>query len=615
MPGNMAIYSKKASELPLLMIISTIIAIAFLVIYFEGGITGAGASCTDLDGDNYSLEGDICGPADCNDNDASIYPSATEIMCDNIDQDCSGSDLKGTDADSDNYYLEGSLCGPVDCDDTNLAINPGASELCDNADNNCNTQIDENLTESQNCGLGICADGSQNRICAAGNWSSWSACSTAGLVTNETCNGLDDDCDGTIDEGLASNTYYGDADNDTYGNPSNSIQACSLPSGYVSNNLDCNDASANVYPNATEICDSLDNNCNGQIDESDLDGDGIAICLDNCPSVSNSNQADTDDDSIGDSCDKLTGTEEDVDTNVNLKIYIGSETNMSKSFTGLQTVRFKTSNGKQLVQFDFNFTNSTLDLTDIKININELSGRGSLLISGLPTVNKTIWVDQISDSEKVCVKDAEVSNITSLSTNCTSSSEVKLSCPSSSGNISCEISGTRYKISGLTHTAAAELAGSQTLTTTNTTNTTVPKFTPSNGTNPTPALTPETLPGAGATVTSAPATTKKVKAQQIIALVAAIIVVMVFVGTRIPKKPKQPQQKQQYPQYKYPYYYDYNTRQWRYYYPQQQYPQYPQQPQQQNPQQYPQQPQQQLWPQQYPQQQYPQNNQQYYWPY
>jgi hypothetical protein len=64
-----------------------------------------------------------------------------------------------------------------------------------------------------------------------------------------------------------SQTYYADTDGDGFGNPSVSQQACSIPSGFVLNNTDCNDNSATINPTATEICDGIDNNCNGQTDE------------------------------------------------------------------------------------------------------------------------------------------------------------------------------------------------------------------------------------------------------------------------------------------------------------------------------------------------------------
>ncbi len=67
----------------------------------------------------------------------------------------------------------------------------------------------------------------------------------------ETCNGIDDDCDSTIDDGVKT-TFYRDADSDGYGTPATTQQACTAPSGYVSNSNDCKDSSASVNPAATE---------------------------------------------------------------------------------------------------------------------------------------------------------------------------------------------------------------------------------------------------------------------------------------------------------------------------------------------------------------------------
>jgi hypothetical protein len=64
----------------------------------------------------------------------------------------------------------------------------------------------------------------------------------------EVCNGIDDDCDGTVDEGVK-NTYYRDADNDTYGNAAVTTQGCAVPAGYVTDSTDCNDGDAQVHEN------------------------------------------------------------------------------------------------------------------------------------------------------------------------------------------------------------------------------------------------------------------------------------------------------------------------------------------------------------------------------
>jgi len=82
----------------------------------------------------------------------------------------------------------------------------------------------------------------------------------------EVCNGIDDNCDTQIDEGVKS-TFYADSDNDTYGNPSVTTLACSAPTGFVSNNTDCNDGNTNIHPGATEVCNGIDDNCNTQTDE------------------------------------------------------------------------------------------------------------------------------------------------------------------------------------------------------------------------------------------------------------------------------------------------------------------------------------------------------------
>ena len=62
-------------------------------------------------------------------------------------------------------------------------------------------------------------------------------------------------------------TYYADVDGDTYGNSSDSIVACVIPSGYVVDNTDCNDSDIAVNPGATEICNGIDDNCDGNIDD------------------------------------------------------------------------------------------------------------------------------------------------------------------------------------------------------------------------------------------------------------------------------------------------------------------------------------------------------------
>jgi hypothetical protein len=107
------------------------------------------------DGDGYYAEGEACGtPADFNDNASNAYPGAQEICNDGIDNNCNAvtdtadmnavdCPLSCTDADGDGYSIEGGSCGAMDCDDTNPEINPAALEVCnDGIDNNCDNRSD-----------------------------------------------------------------------------------------------------------------------------------------------------------------------------------------------------------------------------------------------------------------------------------------------------------------------------------------------------------------------------------------------------------------------------------------------------------------------------------------
>mgnify|MGYP001616241930 CR=1 FL=1 len=90
-----------------------------------------------------------------------------------------------------------------------------------------------------------------------------------------------------------------DNDSDGYGNPGNAV----CPNGGAT---DCNDNNSAIHPGATEVCDSVDNNCDEAIDESfDADNDGKADCIDNCPLISNPDQLDSDGDGKGNACEDV----------------------------------------------------------------------------------------------------------------------------------------------------------------------------------------------------------------------------------------------------------------------------------------------------------------------
>ena len=79
----------------------------------------------------------------------------------------------------------------------------------------------------------------------------------------EVCNGVDDNCNGSVDEGLETATWFVDADADGYGSLDELREACAAPSGFVGNDWDCDDAAAEVHPGADEVCSGPDRNCDG----------------------------------------------------------------------------------------------------------------------------------------------------------------------------------------------------------------------------------------------------------------------------------------------------------------------------------------------------------------
>jgi len=234
---------------------------------------------------------------DCDDSDPMINPDMSEI-CDGRDNDCVG----GIDNDLPlfTYYLDADNDGfgdlafpidtcmsmppadyvdnPMDCDDGIGTINPDISEICDAIDNNCDGRADEGLPTNRyyfdfdNDGFGdfnVFADTCIS-VPPAGFVVNSDDCnddiSDINPTIAEACDGIDNNCDGRADEGLAITRYYFDFDNDGYGDLNVFADTCITvpPAGFVINSDDCNDDDVDINPDAIDIADNgIDEDCSG----------------------------------------------------------------------------------------------------------------------------------------------------------------------------------------------------------------------------------------------------------------------------------------------------------------------------------------------------------------
>ncbi|MFT5584846.1 MAG: hypothetical protein ACI9VR_002433 [Cognaticolwellia sp.] len=282
--------------------------------------TGEVPVVTDEDGDGEDAL--VHGGSDCDDTDSAIHTAAVEI-CDGLDNDCDGTtDQDAVDAltfyadvDADGYGLESStmLACEVpdgfsdvagDCDDGDLGAFPGNAEICDEVDNNCNGRIDEPgaedettwYTDNDGDGYGDPEYSTAACIQPAGYVDNAEDCndvfSDVSPDAIEYCDGMDNNCDGSVDEDTAADTlvFYIDGDADGYGTGDTTAVACSAPSGYSDNASDCDDSDSSVNPGGIEVCgDTLDNDCSGDADGSDAsdaltkypdaDGDGYGATV------------------------------------------------------------------------------------------------------------------------------------------------------------------------------------------------------------------------------------------------------------------------------------------------------------------------------------------------
>ena len=231
----------------------------------------------------------VADATDCNDASADYHPGAPETGCTGPDYNCNGAYDEG-DGDSDGYMA----CD--DCDDTRAEVSPEGVEACDGLDNDCNGTIDDGAGGSQTYYLDADGDLYGDRAepveaCALppGYSETGNDCddddATIHPGADETCNGIDDDCDDDRDENpIDPDTFYADGDNDGYGSSAVTAAACDAPAGYVAASGDCNDRNASINPAALEYCGGTDWDCDGAVNEADsvdiasyyedTDGDG-----------------------------------------------------------------------------------------------------------------------------------------------------------------------------------------------------------------------------------------------------------------------------------------------------------------------------------------------------
>ncbi len=301
---------------------------------------GVGGTCSpfyrDEDGDGWGDADDsqcLCAPqgkytaikpGDCDDAAASTHPFALEQCGGGVDDDCDGETdeagglgcvLHFRDQDGDGFGVLQDfqcLCAPSgvyattqpgDCDDGDGAIHPGGGEVCNGVDDDCDGSVDEPgasgctdyLRDSDRDGFGVA--GETECLCAGvapfdatvgGDCNDSDAGAFPGGL--EVCDGIDNDCNGAADDPGTSgcHTFYRDDDGDTWGVAGDAQCLCAPKGAYVATSAgDCDDGDAGANPAALEVCNGLDDDCDGSTDEAgsigcayymkDGDGDGYGV--------------------------------------------------------------------------------------------------------------------------------------------------------------------------------------------------------------------------------------------------------------------------------------------------------------------------------------------------
>jgi len=243
---------------------------------------GTRSTCERIDHEGWAL---FAG--DCDDSNPLVNPAQAEL-CDGLDNDCNPDTTyliaPGNTEDDDGDGVPDAACGGLvlDCLDTDPTVYPGAKELCDGVDNNCNGFVDTQTSlvqwyvDADGDGFGdAAAGGIESCEPVAGRITRGGDCDDADIAIHpeaaDSCegqHGVDDDCDGEIDEGEALTAYYNDSDGDGFGSEILGY-ACEVPLGFVGRGGDCQEDDGAIHPDATEICastDGVDQDCDQKVD-------------------------------------------------------------------------------------------------------------------------------------------------------------------------------------------------------------------------------------------------------------------------------------------------------------------------------------------------------------
>lgn len=189
-------------------------------------------------------------------------------------------------ADRDGDGHDATQYGGGDCDDEDEAVSPDAAELCNEVDDDCDGAIDDvALGDGTTWYVDGDGDGSGDpdtvfAACTAqdGAVADGGDCDDTDAEVHpggdEWCNGVDDDCDGALDDAdtdFSGQSWWPDADADGYGAGEDTLQTtdCAAPEGYAAEGGDCDDGDAAVNPGAAEVCGGADDDCDGWTDDAD----------------------------------------------------------------------------------------------------------------------------------------------------------------------------------------------------------------------------------------------------------------------------------------------------------------------------------------------------------